>query len=158
MNLWRISKIAALPDEGGAAPFRPVTSPATTGRRGRHDRSSRPRRIYISPLTSICLREFHLWNSRVPLLELGNSTAGTRIYSIFFSSTQRRRGAETRFLRVRKACPLTLSRECAGAHKRRKRQGLCSAEYAEIFLQAGIQINTQPVGLCDLPITACVAL
>ena len=151
MNLWRISKIAALPDEGRAAPFRPVASPATTGHRGRHDRSSRPRRIYISPLTSICLREFHRWNSSVPLLEL-------EFIVYFFSSTQRRRGAETRFLRVRKACPLTLSRECAGAHKRRKRQGLCSAEYAEFFLQAGIQINTQPVGLCDLPITACVAL
>ena len=120
--------------------------------------TSRPRRLYVSASSTAGTRQFHWWKSGIPPLELGNSTAGTRIYSIFFSSTQRRRGAETRFLRVRKAYPLTLSRECAGAHKRRKRQGLCSAEYAEFFLQAGIQINTQPVGLCDLPITACVAL
>lgn len=78
MNLWRISKIAALPDEGRAAPFRPVASPATTGRRGRHDRSSRPRRIYISPFTYIRLAPDVYMSPRVPPMELGSSTYGIR--------------------------------------------------------------------------------
>ncbi len=67
-------------------PRRRAIAAGTTGHLVRDVYTSPPLRIYVSPLTSICLREFHLWNSAVPPMEFASSTTGTREFHCWNSN------------------------------------------------------------------------